>query len=375
MNLTASSIPRLLACPASGALPHHEYSTQFAADGQDRHGDMEAAADVGDHEALPEVVASLILPGDRLYAETSFAYDVSSDIARMIGPVHRKYGDLGPYEVGGTPDLVIIGSGRGILAEYKSFESVEDAESNTQTLTTGLMVARWFALDELTVVIAYLGGLRKPSVATLSVLDFDAHAARLKQLQFDVAQAAANPSAYLKTGAHCRYCPAFLSCPVQNALKKQASNGELALITEAAIPFRDDEDAARAFDLLARIKLLTTRMSAALYARAKDRPIPLGDGKFLGEVEKQGNRQIDGDAAYVLVRQKYGQEVADRAVTREASQKGIEDALKAAGIAAPKKAKDGLVKELETSGAVTRKTSRVIEVYEHKLQLVEGGKS
>ncbi len=238
MIISASSIPRLLLCPASASLPQHDYRTQAAEDGQDRHADMEAAADVGDHEALPGVVASLILPGDELLAEVSFAYDVSADTARMIGPVHRNYGDLTPYEIGGTPDLVVLGNGRGVLAEYKSFEEVEAAESNTQTLTTGLMVARSFGLDELTVVIAYLGGMRKPSTAVLSLLDFDTHAARLKQLQFDVALAAKEPAKFLRTGRHCKYCPAFLSCPAQNALKKQAANGELALITSVRCAVR-----------------------------------------------------------------------------------------------------------------------------------------
>jgi signal transduction histidine kinase len=97
------------------------------------------------------------------------------------------------------------------------------------------------------------------------------------------------------------------------------------------MPFADDGDAAAAYDLLGRIKQLTARLSAALYARAKERPIPLGDGRMFGEVTNQGNREIDGDKAYQAVREKYGQAVADKAVTREATQKGIEVDLRTSG--------------------------------------------
>ena len=60
--------------------------------------------------------------------------------------------------------------------------------------------------------------------------------------------------------------------------------------------------------------------------------VTLADGRMLGPVTKLGQRKIDADAAYALVREKYGQKAADASVQRKVAQKWIEDALKEAGV-------------------------------------------
>ncbi len=371
MTFSASAIPRALRCIGSLVLPRQRYETASAEEGQDNHAEMEAAADIGNIDALPDAVRALIDEGDTLITETSFAYDVATDTGRRLASEPRAYKGLGPFELGATPDLAIYRPGKLVVVDYKNFEEVDDADENTQTATYALTLARAFGEDEVTVAIVYLGGLLRPSIATLSALDLDAHAERLKALHARVMQARAAfregivPD--LATGKHCKYCEAFIAngnlCPKWAEFKKD-SMSELPLKVEMALPLASDDDARWAVEVLERVDMFRTRLKAVIMARAAERPIPLADGRIYGKVQKLGKREIDADAAYALVRQKYGQEVADKSVQRKVAQKWIEDALKEAGVPGAKKAKDELVKQLEAAGAVKREEKTAIEVYE-----------
>jgi CRISPR/Cas system-associated exonuclease Cas4 (RecB family) len=352
--ISASAIPRLLACPASHRLPHHAYQTAHATAGSDRHAEAEAAADTGG-ELHPAVVA-LMIEGDRLATECAFAYDCATDTARELGHVDRRYGTLAPYELPGTMDLLIRQEGRAVVVDYKSFAEVDPADRNTQIATYALMVARTYGLDEVTVAIIYLVGGRRPSIATLGPLDLDAHAARLRRLHVEVTR----PSAPV-SGPHCKYCPAFLSCPVQHALVIDVGDA-LPLEIERRIPFDDDQAAAEAFDLLARIKTLSTRIQAALYARAAERPVPLANGMVLGARTVAGNDRLDGDVVYQVVKEQLGPEVADAAVERHATKSKLEQAIKSAGLkVAP--TKRAVLAEVEARGGIERRESTRVEVY------------
>lgn len=358
MNWSASSTARLFACPTSALLPQQDYTTQYAVEGREYHAEQEAAADLGG-ELHPDVDA-LIRDGDELITELAFAYDVATDTARELGRIPRREYNVTETEIPGTPDLIIRGNGRIIIVDHKGHEAVDPADQNTQAATYALMVARAWGYDEAEVAIVYRATYRRPSHATLKALDLAAHAERLVMLRKDIEEARVTPQMFLNDGPWCKYCPAFLSgCPRQESLARRVSAGAFDTVS-----FQDDDEAARAFDLLGRLKQLTARVSAALYARAAERPIPLPDGRVFGQVKKLGARSLDGDAAYQLLREKYGQEVADRAVTREATQKGIEDALKEAGVKGAAAAKRSVVDELEAAGKVTRKERTVVEVYE-----------
>lgn len=352
--ISASAVPRLLACPASHRLPHHAYNSAHATAGQDRHAEAEAAADTGGE--LHHAVQAMLREGDQLATECAFAYDVATDTARELGHRDRRYVGLSPYELPGTMDLLIRAPGRAVVVDYKSFAEVDAAERNTQLATYALMVARAYGLDEVTVAIVYLTNAHRPSIATLSALDLDAHAARLRRLHVDVLRSSAPVG-----GPHCRYCPAFLSCPVQHALTLDIDVIP-ARIEAAQAPFADDTDAAEAFDLLQRIKVLSTRIQAALYARAAERPIPLGNGMILGERTVDGNDRLDGDIVWSVVRDLHGQEMADAAVERHATKSKLDAAIKAAGLkVAP--TKRAVLAEVEARGGIERRQSTRVEVY------------
>jgi CRISPR/Cas system-associated exonuclease Cas4 (RecB family) len=366
IRLSASAVPRALACPTSLVLPHEDYRTQYADDGSDRHAEMEDAADKGEHDRLPEAVRALIQPGDHLASECSFAYDVATDTARELGHTKRDYGSyaLRPFEIPGTVDLLIAGNGRLVVVDYKSFEEVDAAEDNTQTTTYALMAARTYGYDEVTVMIVYLVANRRPSTFTLTALDLDAHAERLKQLQIDVAAAASDHERYVATGPHCKYCPAYLSCPRQKELKQQTATGVIALRVESMIPLERDEDAADAYELLRQVGLLQQRLRAAIYARAGERPIPLHNGKVLGTRTKNGNDKLDGDIVYEVIKAKYGQSIADAAVVRTATKKRLRDALVFVGAKSVAAAEREVLAIVKDKGGIENKPKTVIEEYE-----------
>ncbi len=320
-RVSASAVPRLLTCPGSAYLRQADYHTTHADDGNDRHADAETAADLGGD--LDPRVRALIQPGNQLAAECSFAYDVADDTARALGHLARRdYQELRPFEIPGTVDLLIRGTGRICVVDYKSFEDVEPAASNAQLATYALMVARAAGLDEVTVAIVYLGTPWRPAdVATLYAFDLDAHADRLRTLM-------TGASRTLRISRHCKYCPAFHDCPEQLALSEQAAGGALALRVETMIPFENDDDATRAMELLGQISMLHTRLKAALYARAAERPIPLRNGKLFGKQPTTGNEKLNGDVVWQAVKELHGADVADRVVVRTATKKQLEATLK-----------------------------------------------
>jgi hypothetical protein len=323
IRLSASAVPRLLACPGSGHLRHADYQSKYADDGDDRHADAEAAADMRADDDLDPRVQALLEPGDELAAECSFLYDVSDDTCRALGHLNgRDYPARGPFEIPGTVDLLVRGARRILVIDYKGFEPVDPVASNAQIATYALMVARAGGYLEVTVAIVYLAAPWIPAdVATLTVFDLDLHAEVLRA-------AVVSQDKSLRINKHCKYCPGFHDCAEQKRLAADAGGGALAMRVEAMVPFENDVEAADAYDLMKRIGILYGRIKAALTARAIERPIPLGNGRFFGPQAKQGNEKLDGDTVHAVVAELHDRDTADRAVIRSATKVRLEAALK-----------------------------------------------
>lgn len=356
LNPTASALPRLFACLASGLLKQTEYRTDYADQGHGRHADMEQSIVAGDLSRLPEKVLALV-EGLTVRAEVSVVYDVSDGTARELGAqLGRAYGTLGPYEIPGTIDMLAVGDGRVVVGDWKGWEEVDHPDSNRQTLLYALAAALIYKVAEVTVVIAYLvAGHRDVMIATLDIFELRAFGDELKELYARAMKASANPHAFEVVGGHCKYCPAFGACHAQQQLADDVKTNIVASKFNSLIPFETDEEAADAYELAIRIGLLYQRVRGALAARAKERPIPLRNGKMYGEVSRMGNRVLDADKTYAYLRDKYGQEFADAALKREATQTWIENAFRKFKIKNPVKNKDEVVAELTKLGAVAQK--------------------
>jgi hypothetical protein len=352
-------------------LPRHQFAAPHAEAGTERHAEMEAEIDTGGAEAvLPPAVLELVT-GLETTTEAAFAYDCATDTARELGHGRAAYRNLAPYEIPGTIDVLARGGGRYVVVDKKGYLRVESAERNAQTLTYALMVARTYGADEVTVAIFHEVGA--PDIAVIDAIALDAHAAKLRALQLRVVQAAANVRQHLAIGAHCRYCDAYFHCPAQhqaNALT--ITEPEAPLRFEAMLPLERDEDAARAFDLYERLKLFQSRLHDVLVARAMERPIPRGDGTVYGPRQKEGNRKIDGDIAWRVLRELHGQATADAATRRVSTQKQIEEALRdvPGGTLAGRKRK--AMEAIEAKGGAPRSIKTVVEVYDPTKALKAG---
>ena len=355
--LSASSVPRALRCVASLVLPRRRFDREFADAGSEYHEEIESAIDTGDEDAIPEAVLALINEGDECITERAFAYNVATDTARDLAAAsHRDYSDVRPFEIPGTPDLVIRhANGRVTVVDHKSFLD----GSMDQLATYALMVSRAWGVDEIECVIHYKAAWKRPLRVTLGPLDLDAHAAKLKQLQLDAAKAQVNPLEWVRKGDHCSYCDCWADCPAWEGLRGQVRTGELALTVETMV---SDEDGAALWEMRDQLKTMLSRVTSVCYARAKERPIPLPDGNMLAYVEKQGKRKIDGNKAYALIKERFGTQVADDSVRRTVAQSWIKEALKKHGVKGVDKRNAEIVKALEDAGAVTRETKLAPEV-------------
>ncbi len=258
-----------------------------------------------------------------------------------------------------TLDLVVHSDRRILLIDYKGYKRVTPAAVNPQLATGALALARASGRDEITVAIVYLGASWLPAdVATLSVFELDMHAVRLREML-------TSSDRGLHTGPWCEYCHAFLACPEQKVLALRAGNGEIALRVESMIPFHGDAEATEGYALYQQVRIVATRMRAALTARAIERPIPLGSGRFFGRVDKQGNEKLDGDTVHRVVTQLHDRETADRAVIRSATKTRLDDALKGKRGAAK-----AVLDAVRTAGGATRSAGSEIAEYDAGPRLV-----
>lgn len=372
---TASALARVFACPSSVVFPQTPYSTKFAIDGQDRHGELEDRAEFGD---LPDAVRKLLeITGClKFLPELKLVYDVSLDSARLVmEPGHRNYGRLGQFEIPMQADLIAIGPDRIVVIDYKNRKRVEPAFRNRQLAIIALAASRVFSIDDVTVAIAYprFGEEDEYEIdrADKSAFDHEEFRTELRGLRQTIALAVADPAAYAHDGPHCEYCPAFLSgCPRQRDLMESA-NVDLPVKVEQAMPLTDDDEAAQMYELWKRIGLLHTRIGAALHARGAEREFKLLDGRIFGPVTVMGSEKLDGDIAFKVVEELHGRDVADAAVTRSATKKKLREALEFVAAKGKVAAAERAVLEAIRARGGSKKEQK-IEVKEHAAELADG---
>lgn len=366
MRLSASKLELAKRCPGSFTVKHAPTRETFAEDGTARHAEDEAAIGRGE---VPQALVDRWPDITRWRAEVAFAYDVSTGEARELGQaIGRNYEafNLRPYEVTGTVDVVGDSPTQLVVLDKKGHAKVTRAAENPQVRFLGMTAATAYGFDHVEIAIRpELGAI---DAARIEAFDFAVIRDDVRKTLLDVNRAILDAQAgrevRFETGPQCRWCDGFEDCPKQRELALTVRTGTLPLRVESMIPFERDEDATAAFDLLAQVKVLQKRLQAAVIARAKERPIPVGDGQVYGPVTKEGSLELDGDVAYEVVRELHGQAVADKAVARDATQTGIERALKEIAphgqLASMKKA---VLVAIEQKGGTKRAVKTSFDVY------------
>lgn len=366
--ITASSVHLADACPAAFSLPHVVEKHAGQDDGDELHDELESDVNAGD---IPAVLDER-WPGYTWRSEVAYAINVETGIARELGVgIKRKYGALHPDEVAGTADL----EGRGpvdevVIVDRKSFSPhVARAARNHQLRTLALMATRTHGVFVADVAIWH--EVRPLDVHAMDAFELDAYGHELRDIVVR-----SRVGGVPKPSGACRYCPAFHACPAQQQLTTLVRSDAITKRVEMTAPFRDDADAADAYELAKRLRMLLKRIDAALYARAAEKPFAVGGGRMFGPNPSVGNLAIDGDIAYDVLRAAYGQAVADAAVTRKATQKGIESALKdVAGKGQLAELKRKVLATIKERGGSSQKTTTRVEEYVPQQQLKAGGAS
>lgn len=370
--ITASKIELAIKCEGAFAFAQLDDKNQYQAAGNERHKEWEDQIRAGE---VPSILADR-WPGYTWRAEVAFAIDLSTGKGWEIGEsISRGYGDLGVFVVAGTADAVGRGpQGQLVIPDRKSYDpNVSRAAVNGQLNTLALAATRAYGVE--TVEVAICHEARALDVAELDFIQLAQFETDLKLVLERSTMARAKVregiALDLKPGTHCRWCAAFSACPTQSTLAVDIRSGD-ADMRIAEMSLDDDETAARAYQFLQRVKMLSARLSSMVYARASQSPIPLGDGRWFGKHTTLGSTKLDADIAYAVVREKHGQGAADAAVTRKASQVSIERALEIVGdkgkVAALKRE---VMAEIKARGGAKREETETVEEFQHQLAVAK----
>lgn len=373
--ITASKLELALRCKGAFSLDHYDVDTVDAAKGRERHAEQERKINSGE---IPEHYQNR-WPGLSWRSEVKFAYDVASGTGRELGVgSDRDYSDARPFEICGTADAVGISSSYLVIVDKKGFDrSVSRASVNAQVHIAALALSKCLGRDSATVAIDH--ELRPLDVEELDFVELESFSTQVRDLMISVAAESKSVREglfpILNEGPWCSYCPAFYSCPRKKALALETGEwikeiekspdkipSGFASKIGMVSPFLTERDAASAYEFISKIKQMTKKIDAAIYAIASKEPIRLSNGRFFGTLVKPGNEKIDGDIAYEIIKNRLGQEIADKSVTRSATKAGIKRALETAG---PDSCSDKFIlKEIRDSGGISRPVTSSVTEYE-----------
>jgi hypothetical protein len=136
---------------------------------------------------------------------------------------------------------------------------------------------------------------------------------------------------------------------------------------EMLLPLHDDAAAADAYEFSKQLGMLKKRIDQAIYARAAERPIPLPNGMMLGKVQTLGNEKLDGEIVWTVLRERYGQAIADAAVQRTVTKKRLKEALTLKGAKGQVADMERQVlAEVKNKGGIRQEPKTEIDVYPAK---------
>lgn len=382
---TASSLERAGRCVGSTILPKADEVSDASTQGTVIHAFLARVAEVGREEALGDLPEELretcaaidldLLPTSSLEVipELAIAYDPATGTARELGRnIGRRYPPVHPGEFVGTADIVTMSKAEVFVGDFKTGRTlITPAKDNPQLRMLGLAAARLFNRRHLRVAIIRITEEGTPffDSADYDALELDTIEEDLRDLARRIDQAKdlldLGQPPPVTVGTHCRWCPSLPYCPAQVALVKKLA-GEPELVAEDITSALTPESASRAWARLKVVEEVIRRVREGVYAYARDHAIQLPNGLVVGEVESQ-RRALDGRVTYEVLTRLHGPEVAQAAVDLEASQAGIERALRgvaeAAGVKLAKLKRE-VMSKLEEAGAVSVKTFRTVR--EHR---------
>jgi hypothetical protein len=248
-SLTASALPRALACAASCALPAVSSTSDEAERGTRVHGYLQAIADGTPREdALAAVTADAVRAlCERIdirhvprggETEIAMAWDVEARaVRRLVVDGHRSY-DVRPTEIAGTADLVLW-TETPVVIDWKTTAWDFDARAAVPQLEHyALCVAElaWSDSVECAVGVITDDGAVEWSRWLMDAAALDRARERARRVWERVQSARAHQGEHDVTlGTHCRYCPSWRACPAHVRAVRQLASGEVPEVTADSI--------------------------------------------------------------------------------------------------------------------------------------------
>lgn len=247
-SITASNLARVLACPASCALPTvREPSSERASRGTIAHAYLQEIADGAprpdalarvpeEHRAFCESIDTLQVPrhGE---SEVAMAYDVDAKQARRLELSTARAYNVLPTEIAGTADLVLWSGERPVVIDWKTGYSHDPNESRVQLEHYALCVASISWADEVECAVGVISdaGAVEWSRWIVSAEGLANAARRAEQAYERVTKARAARHHDVALGTHCRYCPAWRACPAHRDAVEHFARGMIPEITADSI--------------------------------------------------------------------------------------------------------------------------------------------
>lgn len=388
--ITMSRLPIVARCPAAWALPHAKEAepSEPSQRGSAIHAFL---ADVSEHgreaalERVPEEYRAICEAIDtdklptHLAHEVAFRLNLRTGAARELGRnIDRNYeidrSDWDEYCIDGTADLVGIDeeSDAVVVYDYKTGWSTQDDAADHWQIKALALAAAWAygkANARVGIIRVWETGRVSYDVAELDTFDLEGAAEDLNRILDARVKAGEDlreglaPS--VTTGRHCRYCPAFHACPAQVALVRQAAAAPEDLERKLA-ELITTENAAKAYHRIAQVQMVLDRVKKQIHALAEKEPIPLGNGRMLGPVERS-RESIVGEKAMPILREHFGAEVAEAAIEISITKGRLKNALQSYAKQTGSKithVERQALDLLRKSGGVSVSTSRTVAEYE-----------
>ncbi len=325
-----------------------------------------------EHRRAASIINLDVLPAskpDQFAAEVAFAYDPATGAAREIGRnIGRAYATL-LGEIPGTLDVVGVTDEEVIVLDYKSGWADLGPAKNIWQLKIGVLAAaRAYGKKQGRAAIVRLksDGEAWFDWAAFSELDLDVFEDELRGIVFrvDDAQAAMKEGHLPPTteGEHCKYCPAFNSCP-SKVLLAVALGGAVPAHPDPFLPVSlNEENFPEFWERLQAAKKVLERVEVVLEDFTRIRPVKLADGQVIGP-KPHPRDQIDAGITEEVLTELFDAEAAAVAVeVSKSTGKGrIEDALRDAKKRKPglviKKAKESVLAAIKERGGIVTTTS------------------
>jgi CRISPR/Cas system-associated exonuclease Cas4 (RecB family) len=356
---TGSSLHRVAACPASVSLPQvRSISSPAAARGTAIHRYLQRALEVGRPAALDEIededmrAACAAIDLERLPAadvgqwapEVSFAYNPVTDKARELGrgDAARDYTSAADEEICCTVDVVGVTEDAVIVVDYKTgHKAVAKAADNWQLALGALAASRVYGKRSAFVAIAYTREGRDPwyDASQHDEWALEDWAGRVRKVHSTALKVWASTHAGtvpdVTEGEHCRFCPAFTSCPAKVRLIQTLGSEPGSLVASMPSPITQDM-AAHVYRRLKLVKEALDQLNSQLYAYAAESPIELGDGLVFGAVSTERD-EVQGDVARAVLLDKYGPVIADKAAEWDVTKASVKKAATAVAVQSDRK--------------------------------------